>query len=193
MERMLKAARASGSLNLSNRSLKEVPDEVYKSMDAVGEGENWWEAVELQKLILAHNEIELLKEDIKNLPMLSVLNISHNKLSHLPAAIGELKSLKALDVSSNLLREIPEEIGSVTSLIKFDCSSNQLKDLPCSLGDCQALSDLKASNNSLISLPEDLSNCSKMLKLDLEVATRKKSLDEYLKILDTYMDIVLQY
>ncbi|KAL4580299.1 hypothetical protein LXL04_016488 [Taraxacum kok-saghyz] len=168
MERMLKAARASGSLNLSNRSLKEVPDEVYKSLDAVGEGENWWEAVELQKLILAHNEIEMLKEDIRNLPMLSVLNISHNKLSHLPAAIGELKSLKALDVSSNLLREIPEEIGSVTSLIKFDCSSNQLKDLPCSLGDCQALSDLKASNNSLTSLPEDLSNCSKMLKLDLE-------------------------
>lgn len=168
MERILKAARASGSLNLSNRSLKEVPDEVYKSLDAVGEGENWWEAVELQKLILAHNEIELLKEDIKNLPMLSVLNISHNKLSHLPSAIGELKSLKALDVSSNMLHEIPEEIGSATSLIKFDCSSNQLKELPCSLGNCKDLSDLKASNNCLISLPEDLSNCSKMLKLDIE-------------------------
>lgn len=168
MERMLKAARASGSLNLSNRSLKEVPDDVYKSLDAVGEGENWWEAVELQKLILAHNDIELLKEDIRNLPMLSVLNISHNKLSHLPAAIGELKSLKSLDVSSNLLHEIPEEIGSVTSLIKFDCSNNQLKELPSSLGNCQDLSDLKATNNGLISLPEDISNCSKMLKLDLE-------------------------
>ena len=104
--------------------IREVPEQVYKSLDAVGEGENWWEvfvyilsflyktlvdiwspevlpiysadlflsllqAVELQKLILAHNEIELLKDDIRNLPMLSVLNISHNKLSHLPAAIGE--------------------------------------------------------------------------------------------------------
>lgn len=168
MDRMLKAARASGSLNLSNRSLKEVPDEVYKSLDAVGEGENWWEAVELQKLILAHNDIQSLKEDIRNLPLLSVLNISHNKLSHLPAAIGELTSLKALDVSNNLLSEIPEEVGSAASLIKFDCSGNQLKDLPCSLGNCLDLSDLKASNNSLTSLPEDLGNCSKMSKLDVE-------------------------
>lgn len=47
------------------------------------------QAVELQKLILAHNEIELIKEDIKNLPLLTVLNISHNKLSHLPTAIEE--------------------------------------------------------------------------------------------------------
>lgn len=45
--------------------------------------------MELQKLILAHNEIEVLKEDLKNLPLLTVLNISHNKLAHLPAAIGE--------------------------------------------------------------------------------------------------------
>ncbi|KAJ0801677.1 putative leucine-rich repeat domain superfamily [Helianthus annuus] len=168
MDRMLKAARASGSLNLSNRSLKEVPDEVYKSLDAVGEGENWWEAVELQKLILAHNEIQLLKEDIRNLPLLSVLNVSHNKLSHLPTAIGELKSLKALDVSNNLLNEIPEEVGSATALIKFDCSGNQIKDLPCSLGNCLDLSDLKASNNRLTGLPEELSNCSKMSKLDVE-------------------------
>ncbi|THG07125.1 hypothetical protein TEA_000687 [Camellia sinensis var. sinensis] len=114
MDRVLKAARASGSLNLSNRSLKEVPYEVYKSLDAVGEGEKWWEAVELQKLILAHNDIESLREDLRNLPLLSVLNVSHNKLSHLPAAIGE-----------------------------FDCSNNQLKDLPGSLGRCLNLSELK--------------------------------------------------
>jgi Leucine-rich repeat (LRR) protein len=47
------------------------------------------QAVELQKLILAHNKIELLKEDLRNLPQLTVLNVSHNKLSDLPAAIGE--------------------------------------------------------------------------------------------------------
>lgn len=45
--------------------------------------------MELQKLILAHNNIESLKEDIRNLPLLTVLNVSHNKVSHLPAAIGE--------------------------------------------------------------------------------------------------------
>lgn len=25
--------------------IREVPDEVYKSLDAVGEGENWWEVI----------------------------------------------------------------------------------------------------------------------------------------------------
>lgn len=47
------------------------------------------QTVELQKLILAHNDIELLKEDLRNLTSLVVLNLSHNKLTHLPAAIGE--------------------------------------------------------------------------------------------------------
>ncbi|KAK4484889.1 hypothetical protein RD792_007490 [Penstemon davidsonii] len=168
MDRVLKAARASGSLNLSNRSLREVPDEVYKSLDAVGDGEKWWEAVELQKLILAHNDIESLKEDLKNLPLLSVLNVSHNKLSQLPAGIGELHNLKSLDVSFNSIVEIPEEIGSAASLIKFDCSNNQLSSLPSSLGNCINLSELKASNNNISSLPEELANCSKLMKLDVE-------------------------
>lgn len=48
-----------------------------------------FQAVELQKLIIAHNNIESLKEELRNLPLLTVLNVSHNKLSELPAAIGE--------------------------------------------------------------------------------------------------------
>ncbi|XP_050247477.1 plant intracellular Ras-group-related LRR protein 6 isoform X3 [Quercus robur] len=168
MDRLLKAARTSGSLNLSNRSLRDVPNEVYQSLDAVGKDENWWEAVELQKLILAHNNIESLKEDLRNLPQLTVLNVSHNKLSDLPAAIGELPMLKSLDVSFNSILKIPEEIGSATSLVKFDCSCNRLKELPSSIGQCVELSDLKASKNVIIGLPEDLVNCSKLTKLDVE-------------------------
>ncbi|XP_015056460.1 plant intracellular Ras-group-related LRR protein 6 isoform X1 [Solanum pennellii] len=168
MDRVIKAARTSGSLNLSNRSLSEVPIDVYKSSDAASEDEKWWEAVELQKLILAHNDIETLQADIRNLPLLSVLNVSHNKLTHLPAAIGELHMLKSLDVSFNLIVNIPEEIGTAASLVKLDCSNNQLNDLPNSLGRCVELSDLKASNNSISSLPADLAKCSKLTKLDVE-------------------------
>ncbi|KAI5662612.1 hypothetical protein M9H77_21935 [Catharanthus roseus] len=168
MDKVLRDARASGSLNLSNRSLREVPEDVYKSLDAVGESENWWEAVDLQKLILAHNDIECLREDLRNLPLLSVLNVSHNKLSNLPAALGELHMLKSLDVSYNLIENIPEEIGAVASLVKFDCSNNQLKDLPSSIGGCVDLTEFKATNNSISSLPEELANCSKLMKLDVE-------------------------
>ncbi|KAJ6724452.1 hypothetical protein OIU85_022383 [Salix viminalis] len=113
MDRVLKTARSSGFLNLSNRSLREVPEEVYKILDAVGEGEKWWE------------------------------NVDHNKLSALPAAIEELPMLKLLDVSFNLILKVLDEIGSATSLVKFDCSSNQLRELPSSLGGCLDLSNLK--------------------------------------------------
>ncbi|XP_022142820.1 plant intracellular Ras-group-related LRR protein 6 [Momordica charantia] len=168
MDRALKAARASGSLNLSNRSLSDVPSEVYRSLDAVQADEKWWEAVELQKLILGHNNIESLNEELRNLSSLTVLNVCHNKLSELPAAIGELPALKLLDVSFNSIVKIPEEIGSATSLVKFDCTSNRLKELPSALGRCLDLSDLKASNNSIASLPDELANCSKLTKLDVE-------------------------
>ncbi|KNA12945.1 hypothetical protein SOVF_121660 [Spinacia oleracea] len=168
MDRVLKAARTSGSLNLSNRSLREVPTEVYQNFDGASEGGNWWEIVDLQKLILAHNNIEVLKEDLKNLPLLTVLNISHNKLTQLPAAIGGLPSLKALDVSFNLLANIPEEIGSAASLVKLDCSNNQLLEIPSSLGQCVELAELKASNNCIAGLPEDLACCTKLMKVNLE-------------------------
>ncbi|CAF1934496.1 unnamed protein product [Brassica napus] len=125
-------------------------------------------AVDLQKLILAHNEIEVLREDLKNLACLVVLNVSHNKLSQLPAAIGELTAMKSLDVSFNSISELPEQISSATSLVKLDCSSNRLKELPESLGRCLDLSDLKASNNQISSLHEDMANCSKLSKLDVE-------------------------
>jgi len=48
-----------------------------------------FQGVDLQKLILAHNNLEVLREDLRNLSSLVVLNISHNKISSLPAAIGE--------------------------------------------------------------------------------------------------------
>lgn len=48
-----------------------------------------FQGVDLQKLILAHNNLEVLREDLRNLSSLVVLNISHNQLSSVPAAIGE--------------------------------------------------------------------------------------------------------
>jgi hypothetical protein len=68
---MVKQARASGQLNLSNRGLVMVPDRVWTvgeldkeeqrkvsqvSMDSQPE-ENWWEQVDMTKLILACNKI----------------------------------------------------------------------------------------------------------------------------------------
>uniref|UniRef100_A0ACD5ZB09 Uncharacterized protein n=1 Tax=Avena sativa TaxID=4498 RepID=A0ACD5ZB09_AVESA len=168
MERILKSARESGSLNLSNRSLSEVPGEVYNNLDTGSQDDKWWEGVDLQKLILAHNNLEALREDLRNLSSLVVLNISHNQISSLPAAIGDLPLLKSLDVSFNQISTIPDEIGSATALVKVDFSNNCLTELPASLGRCLNLSELKASNNKISRLPDELACCCKLSKFDLE-------------------------
>ncbi|KAL6591313.1 hypothetical protein ACP70R_049816 [Stipagrostis hirtigluma subsp. patula] len=168
MDRILKSARESGSLNLSNRSLREIPKEVYNNLDTGSQDEKWWEGVDLQKLILAHNNLEVLREDLRNLSSLVVLNISHNSISSLPAAIGDLPLLKSLDVSFNQINTLPEEIGLATALVKVDLSNNCLTDVPASLAKCLNLSELKASNNNITRIPDVLASCSKLSKLDLE-------------------------
>ena len=45
------------------------------SLDA-GDGDRWWEQVDLKKLILASNKIKELSSEIKNLPALNVLDVS---------------------------------------------------------------------------------------------------------------------
>lgn len=77
-------------LNLSSNFIDS--EFAFKSkvcIDRGTDGVPCFQAVDLAKLILAHNNIESLREDLRNLPLLTVLNVSHNKLSELPAAIGE--------------------------------------------------------------------------------------------------------
>jgi len=81
---LLQQARKSGQLNLSSRSLKTVPDVVWKvNTEPVGSKEvsfdaedRWWDQTNLVKLILASNELTELSEDISLLPALTVLDVS---------------------------------------------------------------------------------------------------------------------
>ncbi|RVW36478.1 Plant intracellular Ras-group-related LRR protein 6 [Vitis vinifera] len=129
---------------------REVPDEVYRSLDAIGEGEKWWEVFFIPFLTCFIN-YRLLNYTVDEAAFDSTMCILltegtlNNKLVHLPAAIGELPMLKSLDLSQNSIVDIPEVIGSATSLVKLDCSNNKLKDLPNSLGRCSNLSELKVT------------------------------------------------
>lgn len=82
---ILKQARKSGQLNLSNRELKTVPDKVWKINQEIPEeernasldsDEKWWDQTELNKLILASNQIAVISPDIQLLPALVVLDVS---------------------------------------------------------------------------------------------------------------------
>jgi Leucine-rich repeat (LRR) protein len=63
-----------------------------------------FQGVDLQKLILAHNNLEVLREDLRNLSSLVVLNISHNQISSLAAQVRTVSLYAALLlVVANLL------------------------------------------------------------------------------------------
>lgn len=76
---MVKQARSSGQLNLSGRGLVSVPDKVWSLMEFDEEeskqmmagvsmdnesSENWWDTVDLTKLILACNKISSISPKV---------------------------------------------------------------------------------------------------------------------------------
>lgn len=81
---ILKQARKSGQLNLSNREIQTIPDKVWKINTEIPEEKNaslnsdekWWDQTELSKLILASNQISSISPDIQLLKGLVVIDVS---------------------------------------------------------------------------------------------------------------------
>ncbi|CAI5955273.1 unnamed protein product [Closterium sp. NIES-65] len=149
-------------------SHREVPPEVYSLLDDVPQSEKWWEAVELQKVLLARNSLTHISEEIGRLPCLTWLDVSYNALPRLPAAVGKLVELKSLLASHNKLECLPEEIGGAANLVKLDVSHNVLEGLPAALAACTLLAHLEACSNRIASLPASLGSCTALSHLNLE-------------------------
>lgn len=82
---ILKQARKSGQLNLSNREIKTIPDKIWKINQEIPEeernasldsDEKWWDQTQLNKLILASNQITSISPDVQLLQALVVLDVS---------------------------------------------------------------------------------------------------------------------
>ncbi|CAM5141278.1 unnamed protein product, partial [Eretmochelys imbricata] len=90
---------------LSKNRFTEIPSDV-------------WLFAPLETLNFYHNCIKSIPEAIKNLQMLTYLNISRNLLATLPKYLFDLP-LKVLVVSNNKLVSIPEEIGKLRDLMEL--------------------------------------------------------------------------
>uniref|UniRef100_A0A8C5WSZ8 Leucine rich repeats and calponin homology domain containing 2 n=1 Tax=Laticauda laticaudata TaxID=8630 RepID=A0A8C5WSZ8_LATLA len=108
--------------------------------------------------------IKSIPEAIKNLQMLTYLNISRNLLSTLPKYLFDLP-LKVLVVSNNKLVSIPEEIGKLKDLMELDISCNEIQVLPQQIGKLHSLKELNLRRNSLCMLPDELGELP-LVKLD---------------------------
>uniref|UniRef100_A0A8C3XQ67 Leucine rich repeats and calponin homology domain containing 2 n=1 Tax=Chelydra serpentina TaxID=8475 RepID=A0A8C3XQ67_CHESE len=118
----------------------------------------------LETLNLYHNCIKSIPEAIKNLQMLTYLNISRNLLATLPKYLFDLP-LKVLVVSNNKLVSIPEEIGKLRDLMELDISCNEIQVLPQQIGKLHSLKELNIRRNNLHVLPDELGDLP-LVKLD---------------------------
>lgn len=135
-EGLLKQARASGQLNLSNRELTAIPESVWRvnvdgtrSQDALSfdAEDRWWEQVGLSRLILASNKLQSIDDGIEMLPDLTFLDAHDNLISRISRKIEMLRGLKALNLGQNRLCDLPRELLSFESLESLKLNDNQLK------------------------------------------------------------------
>ncbi|XP_037669832.1 leucine-rich repeat and calponin homology domain-containing protein 4 isoform X2 [Choloepus didactylus] len=176
-ERALEEAVATGTLNLSNRRLKQFPRGAARSYDLSDitqadlsrnrfpeVPEAACQLVSLEGLSLYHNCLRCLNPALGNLTALTYLNLSRNQLSSLPPYICQLP-LRVLIVSNNKLGALPPDIRALGSLRQLDVSSNELQSLPVELCSLTCLRDLNVRRNQLSTLPDELGDLP-LVRLD---------------------------
>ncbi|KFM78556.1 Leucine-rich repeat-containing protein 40, partial [Stegodyphus mimosarum] len=178
--RIIKQARKSGMLNLSNRGIAELPDVVWNinsltaeeskslslSLDS-NDDDRWWEYVDLTKLVLASNTLKSISPEISNYPALQILDLHDNCLSDLPDTISELRNLTKLNLSRNQFECLPECVFQLKSLKVLHAQYNKLQSLSDDIGSLSFLEELDLSNNNLKSLPHCIGFLSRVSNLNI--------------------------
>ncbi|XP_076346439.1 leucine-rich repeat-containing protein 40-like isoform X4 [Tachypleus tridentatus] len=180
---IIKQARQSGQLNLSNRGMVEVPDVVWNINNITPEeskmlsvslddtdGERWWDQVDLTKLILASNKLSTIPSEISNLQALTVFDVHDNQLTTLPDSIGDLQALTRLNLSHNCLQALPKSIFQLKEMHSLLLQYNQLEELDKDIGNLLFLEQLEvqAGNNRISEIsPELLETLMTVKVLDL--------------------------
>ncbi|KAK3257646.1 hypothetical protein CYMTET_33278 [Cymbomonas tetramitiformis] len=172
----VQTAAKSGTLKLDGWDLTEIPNAVFQTADATpakggvefGSAAGWWEVYQLTKLVLSHNRISIVPDQIASLESLTLLDLSHNQLTELPDALHALSELKSMDVSSNPLTSLPPVMGELQALVQLKCANCKLQEVPDSLGFCEALVELSLAGNQLATLPERLAFCTALTTLDVQ-------------------------
>jgi len=132
-------------LNLSNKSLSHIPQEIELLRD-------------LQSLNCAHNNLSGLPNEIGNLRKLVRLDCSHNQFSFFPNSIIHLDSLEDLECHHNRLSTLPDDIENLQKLIKLNCAHNCFFALSPTLKFPESLQEFNCSYNMLIILPNSFRN-----------------------------------
>ena len=129
LKKALKTPYQVRHLNLSDRKLKQIPEEIYGFSN-------------LLSLNLSGNEISVIPKDLIVLTSLERLDLSQNQIEIIPSYISALKNLKVLQMSENKVSSLPTEMGDMVNLRKLILIYNELdesdvEELRKKLPDCE--------------------------------------------------------
>lgn len=147
--------------DLSECDIQDVPNGIYSLCK-----------VFLKKsLLLNSNCLSSLSGggQLKDLSLITVLDISSNKFVSLPKDIIFLKNLQEFYISNNLLNTLPDNLCTLASLTILDVSNNKLKELPSNIGNLIVLQTLNIKGNSKLSvLPPSIGQAKRLKCLELD-------------------------
>jgi len=202
LESELESASKSGELKLQGKNLKDFPrlGDRYKLQDTTladlsrnklvevpNECTNYYS---LERLLLYHNIIKSIPDNISALQSLVYLDISRNQLSYLPSSVCLLNNLQCLVAHNNRLVSLPEEIGEMNKLMELDVSCNEIAHLPVQIGDLANLRSLHLRRNHLQEIPVELTYLQ-LTFLDL-AANRLSCLPVELRFMVTLVELYLE-
>lgn len=170
---------ASGELDLSNRNLTSVPDEIFtlsSSLTTLTLSGNQLEHLppeigELAKLRVLHaggNRLTDLPPQLARLTRLHTLDLSGNQLASLPAQLSQLRNLRDLMLSRNELAVVPPVVPRLTRLQTLWLDGNHLTTLPAGIGALAHLTRLLLNDNQLTALPPEIGWLASLVTLHLE-------------------------
>ena len=169
----LKQARTTGTINISNLHLTEIPPEIMDPNVNIPDI-NWWEMVDITRLDasnnnLSENSFNDTDHSLSQLSYLISLRFSNNNFTFFPNSLYSLSNLKLLDMSCNKITTLNgSQLKSLCSLVELDLSKNHLLTIPEEIQYLTYIEILNLSSNKLVTLPNGMRSLYRVKKLYLD-------------------------
>ena len=169
----LKQARTTGTINISNLHLTEIPSEIMDPNVNIPDI-NWWEMVDITRLDASNNNLSETSfndtdHSLSQLSYLISLRFANNNFTFFPNSLYTLSNLKLLDMSCNKITTLNgSQLKSLCSLVELDLSKNHLLTLPEEIQYLTYIEVLNLSTNKLVTLPQGMRSLYRMKKLYLD-------------------------
>ncbi|KAJ8866278.1 hypothetical protein PR048_032121 [Dryococelus australis] len=126
--------------------------------------------VNLEILNLFNNIIEELPTSLSSMPKLRILNVGMNRLGSLPRGFGAFPLLEVLDLTYNNIDEtmLPGNFFMMETLRALYLGDNDFEYIPPEIGNLKNLQILVLRENDLIELPKEIGELTRLRELHLQ-------------------------